>query len=514
MSFNYINPTPSHFEQTDTRIITANILGIFYSPFEFAGQYGSEMDLLRKEIFDLILPREPFARNLADDEAKERLLQEAMQWDANYGPTIEELIPEEMIFALREKQKELQDPSFTEEDLERFIDFLQKYKDQKAFHFLHNTPAGSLGLELALRNDAAFSGKNLELSILDSPKLLEGKNSLELKKNALDELLSKHVLNDLTKGSEAQQKMLNKIPPDYLSRYLGKEAQTKDLDFLLTRSGQPLFFWFYHTLNLHLISQDPNLIEKVNRVKTIFADTIGNPKTRAALFKKRVDENGFGVVLTQECDRMVVEAFATDFWPLDGQNQTSGTFVFLKKDLWEKPEPLTIDAPYEGLRKGKVNPVLAKNKITGEMFLFAACHGDSNDASDGRYQVRLVKEKFDELQKLYPELNLVIGIDANTKSEEQVAALRDELDELGLEATNVGPTTIKQRMLTAQSHKTARFARDEEDFLITLKGGKYKLANPLVGFSQEKPDPNRCLPDIGNPSDHYSVGATLEKRDN
>ena len=55
-------------------------------------------------------------------------------------------------------------------------------------------------------------------------------------------------------------------------------------------------------------------------------------------------------------------------------------------------------------------------------------------------------EKFKQLLE-EPEnegLQLVIGIDANTKSEEDVEDLREHLDDLGLTATSVGPTTIKK----------------------------------------------------------------------
>ena len=110
------------------------------------------------------------------------------------------------------------------------------------------------------------------------------------------------------------------------------------------------------------------------------------------------------------------------------------------------------------------------------------------------------------------DLQLVIGIDANTKSEKDVELLRAHLQSLGLVGTSVGPTTIKKRMVTAQHSKAGRFAVDEEDYVIVLKlenGGLYQMSNPTVGFQEEKPDPTIALPNIDNPSDHYPAGTTL-----
>jgi hypothetical protein len=119
-------------------------------------------------------------------------------------------------------------------------------------------------------------------------------------------------------------------------------------------------------------------------------------------------------------------------------------------------------------------------------------------------------EKYHELSQ--GDLQLVIGIDANTKTTEDVRLFREQLDRLGLIATSVGPTTIKKRMVSVQHEKVGRFAVDEEDYLITLKaenGGKFELTSPTVGFKQERPEKLTPLPNVNNPSDHYPVGATL-----
>ncbi len=110
-------------------------------------------------------------------------------------------------------------------------------------------------------------------------------------------------------------------------------------------------------------------------------------------------------------------------------------------------------------------------------------------------------------------LQLLIGIDANTKNEEDILALRKHLDSLGLVGTDVGPTTIKRRMVTAQHSKVGKFAVDEEDYLITLKpenGGRFTFEEQTVGFKSERADVSIPLPNVENPSDHYPVGAKLK----
>lgn len=119
-------------------------------------------------------------------------------------------------------------------------------------------------------------------------------------------------------------------------------------------------------------------------------------------------------------------------------------------------------------------------------------------------------EKFDQLSK--GDLQLLIGIDANTKTETDINKFRELLETLDLVVTEAGPTTIKKRMVTAQHSKAGRFAIDEEDYLITLKqksGGKLQFNDLTVGFKKERPNVNQPLPNIDNPSDHYPVGATL-----
>ncbi|SCA63610.1 hypothetical protein SCG7086_AX_00100 [Chlamydiales bacterium SCGC AG-110-P3] len=211
--------------------------------------------------------------------------------------------------------------------------------------------------------------------------------------------------------------------------------------------------------------------------------------------------------------RDITHHFDGLFLAVDEQNPGDGCFVFLRSDLCASDEVLSIKG-YDGFRKGKINVILA-TLHTGEQFLLASAHGNSTNAADGRMQIAHIMEVFHKLrqERGYDSLQLLIGMDANTKTESDVTALHDHLDNLGLVGTRVGLTTVKRRMVTVQHSKAGKLSVDEEDYLITLRpedDGQYLLTNPTVGFSQGSSSPTRMLPDVDNPSDHYPVGATLK----
>ena len=144
----------------------------------------------------------------------------------------------------------------------------------------------------------------------------------------------------------------------------------------------------------------------------------------------------------------------------------------------------------------------------GQRFLLASCHGNSKKTEDGRLQLSLIMEKFHALCD--ENLQLLIGIDANTKTERDVALFHEHLAKLGLQATQAGPTTIKKRMVSVQHSKVGKFTMDEEDYLITLKpknGKGLQFSHLTLGFKEDKLDLKKALPNRDNPSDHYPVGA-------
>lgn len=504
-------------------INTANILGIFTDPFEFDGDYGPEVNPIRQKVFELVVSKEALTKNLADSEVRDLMHQsDANEQDINdyrdflvlqaiaeekeYGPTLSELVTADLIEELKNKQAEL---GLSSSDLENILYFIEHYKDQKVFLFLRNNPSEMLNLDKILRDKAAREGRSFDLPILGSTQLLEGQNSFELKSNLIEAIFTRETLS-LTKSQESIKQSIRKLDKDYLKKFFGDGANNQDLEAFSSPAGQLFFYWMYQSLNLHLISADSEMIDEVNKVKEIFANTLGDPFARAQTFKDKLIASDSGVLFTQESDSLLIETLTNDglFLPMDNQNPQDGTFILLRSDLWEPDYEIIAIDDYEGFRTGRMNVVLATQKGSGQKFLLASCHGHSTKAEDGRLQISLIMEKFYQISK--GDLQLLIGIDANTKTEEDVTAFREHLDNLGLLGTHVGPTTVKKRMVTAQHSKAGRFAVDEEDYLITLKpenGGQLQFSDLTVGFKQEKPDASKPLPNIDNPSDHYPVGA-------
>jgi hypothetical protein len=500
-----------NISSTPISIHTANILGVFTDPFEFEGDYGSDVNPIRKQVFDLVVSREALAKNLSDIEVRNLMVQEAIFEERKHGPTLLQLIPQELIDEIKKKQIELCEVGFKDSDFENMLHFIDHYKDQNVFHFLRNNPPELLNLDKTLRDQAARLGKPFDLPILGSTKILDGMNSFELKRKLIEAVFTKETLA-LTRTQDQIKQSLSKLTEGYLKEFLGKTANNGDLEAFSSSAGQVFFYWMYQALNLHLIAANPQRIALVNQVKEIFAHTLGDAAARAKIFKEKLMAANSGVLFTQESDGLVAKALTNDgcFLPLDLQNSRDGTLVFLRSDLWEPNYKMIPIENYDGYKLGRMNVILATRKSSGEQFLLASCHGHSTKPEDGRLQISVIMEKFYQLSD--GKLQLLIGIDANTKSEEDVRLFRKHLDALGLVGTQVGPTTIKKRMVTAQHSKSGRDAVDEEDYLITLKaekGGQLQFSCVTVGFKEGRADLDKSLPNIENPSDHYPVGALM-----
>lgn len=470
---------------------TANLLGIFNDPFEFAGDYGPTVNPIRDKVFEQVV-------------AKEALIPSGDLLDRKWGPTLEELVSSEMLYQLELKQKELESVGFKVQDVQQMHDFIHRHGKQKIFYFFRHAPPVLLSLDKILKDTAAREGKTLDLPILSSTAPLKGQNSEELKHALLNALFTKKTLS-LTKEEEIVKKGIQEWD----------EGGLKDLDGFASPAGQVFFYWMYQALNLHLIAEDPEMIPEVNQVKEHFVHTIGNLQVRAATFKKKLLEANSQVLFTQESDALTVQELTKEglFLPLEKQNPKDGTLVLLRSDAWEQDYEVIPVENYPGYYDGRINIVLARHKETELSFILASLHGHSTRAEDGRLQIALVVEKFREFLSKDPHLQLVMGIDANTKTAEDVRLLREHLESLGLTATDVGPTTVKQRMVTVQHKKAGKVAIDEEDYLITLKptsGGLFIFTHPTVGFKEEKADVTKSLPHQENPSDHYPIGATLQ----
>ncbi len=509
---------------------TANLLGIFTDPFEFAGDYGSEVNPIREQVFELVVSKEALSKNLSgaeikklmqDEDATEEqvisyrraLVVEAINQEKLYGPTLGELVTPDLIEALEQKQRELQIAEFTDLDLTNIIHFINHYKDEKVFRFLRNNPSELLNLDVTLRTNASRNGVAFELPILGSTMPLEVSNTFQLKKNLLDSLFIEETFA-CTKPQKMIQETIDQLPENFLRSFLNANADNQDLQVFASPAGQVFFYWMYQALNLHLTSANIKMIEQINKVKDVFVHTIGDPIVKGCSLRDHLIDANSAVLFTQESDALLPQILTDNqlFLPVDGQNPKDGTFVFLRNGTWQPDYEVISISNYERFDKGCMNVVLARRMDSGQKFLLASCHGRSTDFTDACLQISLIMEKFDQLYD--GSMQLLIGIDANTKTEKEVEAFRNHLDHLGLVATRVGPTTVKRRMVSTQHGKVGRLAIDEEDYLITLKssnGAHFILGGLSVGFKYSFPDRNsiQLLPNIENPSDHYPVGAIM-----
>lgn len=475
---------------------TTNILGGLTDPFEFAGDYGAEINPIRNQVFERVVPREALAINPSNEQKKALALE-----DAKHGPLLEELVSQPLINLLITKQRELS-PLFSENDCRLIIEFLNRFKSEKVFRFLKTSPIFLLDLDKPLRD------KDPELPILGSIGTLRGESAEVLKKNLFEEVFTKETL-ELARDETFLKKSLDALDPHFLSEVLKEGASNSVLEVFCRPAGQAFFLWLAQSLNLHLIADPPSLIEQVNKVKRVFAKTLGDPLARAEHFKKKYLEACSEVIFTQESDSLFPQVLASHYLPPVDQNPQDGCFVLLKKEVWLPSYEIIPLPEYEGYRRGKITAILATYKATLKKYLLATCHGKSTDASDGRNQISHVMTAFLSLRDHTPDLQLIIGIDANTKNDEEVKALHHHLKSLDLIGTQVGPTTVKRRMVTVQNAKAGRIAIDTEDFIITLNTNS--LIHQTVGFSSHMPSSTTMLPNIYNPSDHYPVGAEIKE---
>jgi hypothetical protein len=493
-------------------VFTFNILGILFNPFEFSGDYGPEINPIRETVWELLLPEESRARSLSKDEV---FILNAIEADRARGPILSDVISPKILKELAVQQQSLS--SFSETELQSIQNFVEKFGSQKHFRFLHSAPKEMLSLEKTLNDTAAAKGTVPNLPNIGSMVQLKSHDAEQLKSNLVDALFTEETFSLACPRGKVENALYS-FNKNRLQDLLGEDATHADLLFLASPTGQVFLTFLYYATDLQIIAEH-ELIEQVNRAKAVFAQTLGNPQKKAEMVAATLLAQDAGVLFTQEADAHTTRALTESgaFHKVEQQIQGDGTHVFLRSDLWEPDYEIIPVEGYQGGRKGALNLILATQTEDGSRYLLAAGHGNSTQPEDGRKQIAIVKEAYESLvqEPQNKGLQLIIGIDANTKTAEDVEKLHQHFNALGLVGTSVGITTVKQRMMTMQHTKAFRMATDEEDFLIVLKpenGGCFALDKPTVGFSKLSPDPLRMLPDLQNPSDHYPVGATLRER--
>lgn len=132
-------------------VITSNVLGSFNDPFEFQGDYGPEVNPVREKVFELVVAKD-------------------LNHDLQQGPTLSELLTPELLQALANKQATLENAGFSSEDLGKTLQFINRYGDQKVFHFLRNNPSDLMSIDKILRDKASREGKSTRWHLSFSKK--------------------------------------------------------------------------------------------------------------------------------------------------------------------------------------------------------------------------------------------------------------------------------------------------------------------------------------------------------
>lgn len=538
---NHIKRLYEEYFEKSIVAVTQNVLGIFNDPFEFAGDYGNVSNETRSNVFDLLISHQAPLRHASETDInrylldnditfqqddlletrKEMCLAHAFKKDQAHGPTFGEFITEAMKASLLQKAEALGKIG----EAQNILAFVDRHANTRPFALFRNNPPALLSLDKSLRDAAAAKGEPFNLPIIQSMgQLTDSPQPL------IDQLFTSEVL-ELTKKDEAISKTYASLSSPYaLSNYL-PDADDNDLALFKTQFGQLTYFWMYQQFNCHLVSA-AGLLDATNALKEEFSQELGSSKARANELRHQLDAIDADVLFTQEADQATVEALTSDYQE-DGfhridqnpnghdQWKGDGTYVFLRSRAWAVKKVYSADEikssyPLHEERLGRINAVVAQHLKTGKCFFLASAHSkDGKSAADSLNQIKAIQDLYQRAVSDAPDsgMQLLIGMDANTKKRQEVAAFRARLNELNLVATNQGATTVKQRMVTTQDGKACQKVSDEEDFLILNSSGdlesKLEFTQVQVGLEREKEE-GETLPNITHRSDHYGVKALID----
>lgn len=249
----------------------------------------------------------------------------------------------------------------------------------------------------------------------------------------------------------------------------------------------------YHATLLHLVK---DILDNVNTIKKYYKETIGNEEVKNIWLLNTVKDSD--IVFTQECNNQIMSVLISElFYPIDDiQNINNGCLIFLKREKWSNIVNVSLEK-----NNLKVNIILAKYSDNKE-YMLASCHGNSRDASDGRNLITIIYNIYLRHKQNNNNLNLIIGTDANTKSNTDINLFNLLIKNLSLYSSyekNQNYTTIKKRMITTQISKSLVTSHHIKDYIISNN----EIDNVIINSNQN------MLPNLENLSDHYPVHALI-----
>ncbi len=535
---------PALVKTKKLNIFTANMLGLFYDPFEFAGDYDPYINDVKRKLEALLIGK------ATQDQTSEQIAA-----DLAYGPTLEELLPKKIQDNLLELCKFR---GLNHKQFQKLLTLLMKHhKNDRLFYFLKNCPPTLLGIDKALREAAKAANKPFDLPIINSSAPIEGNSRAAQKKHLSDVLFTVENLNILKAADERDK---NKSP---IAEELAKDISNPRYPYIVGRApapsarpapgdeeeagpevpaelaagpealvntpvdptlirafqspeGRMLFYYLYQIMNIHLAS---DIMEEVNEAKRRFASGMGDPQKRAEILAKKIAAENADIVLIQECDRYLPPEMAklgyfstekklvTD--PSDPSNTKwvlnsgDGSVIFFNSKTFKGAHVHPYD---EALDPKHKNTVATAYFLGAERpIVVASCHvSDSNNKSFAR----VIRNVTQSTYQKGTHAAAVIGLDANPQSNEDEEDIRAFLQEENLQATKVGPTSIKMRLITLLHKKIHDLIRREKNMIVATGDG-CKLENATVAFQKPPLDREIMMPNKNILSDQAPVGVQM-----
>ncbi|MFI0435544.1 MAG: hypothetical protein ACH350_07460 [Parachlamydiaceae bacterium] len=483
-------------------VMTLNVLNDPSDCLEFRSNLGSQkIDQQKDRITALLIPQQFYLEKagctdqLSIDSAK---IQDRMK-----GPTVAELFNPTVMAVMSQA---LDKAGCETSEWDTIEEFVKECKDMHLFHFVKTYSGKILGLEQSIMKAGIFE----TLPTVNSTVLLDEKATDEQLRLDLTEKLFNQNVFDAIKLNDS----FKKIEASIKNTFDGPSPSVESLKALAqTKSGVIFLYCLYQSINLSLVKNNGK-IKDLNEIKTSFKNQISNSETREKWLLNQLSDREIQVLFTQEATNLSKKV-KDRFHDLKTQNPGDGTCVWLEKATWQTD--YEVIAPKKD--DGKINMVIATHARSKRPYLLASLHGHSSNKENGRELIKQVVTEFNEQKKSHPNLKLIIGTDANTKTPDDIAELDQVLNDLGLQRTEVGLTTIKCRLVTTQVDKCLKEIAGQGDFVITEK--KAKLLNvgkgSQTGFWKTgfglffRPSSiDDSLPNAKNPADHYPVYATVE----
>lgn len=524
----------------ETTIIVLNTLNSFSDCLEFY----LDFNLL---IIDILMPEVMTYRRSQNQPCVPKkasplteIEQDLIARDRNKGPSIRELTDGcNDISSIRELLVDAGDLDADGTAL-KISNFIQACgEDARLFLWFKTYSAKILGAEKPFLD--AENSSFATLPTVHSSVQLENAGFEQLQRNLKEALFNPKFLNAIKEkhladfsGSVAKNS-LRDCEYQFNSENI-EHIESSLTELMNTKGGMIFLYYLYHSISLHLIVSS-EAIGELNEVKKIYFEQIGDPQKREEWLHNLVNYHKADALLLQEGIDLP-QSIREKFLDIGEQHSKDGTLVLLDKHIWSHVQTIRLtqedvepfisskddnDADKKKYIKkvvedGVLNIVIAQREGTDQLYCFASAHANSSYPQNGLDLIAIIYSVWEKAKLDFQQnIELAIGIDANTKKEKEVNSLLNDVRTKGLEITNVGITTRKERAVAVQINKIGDQILAPNDYLIHSPGLKKlgqgkEFKSFTAGSGQEDNIGNQPSPE--NPSDHLPIWVKLASQKN